>query len=148
MYAFLLLVLFIGNSIALVEEIPLPNELKVCFESLSRKSDMTKVPATEIQWICMQKSIWRLVDHSIMNISDQDRKWIDTILQIPDFQSSIAATSSATGSGRKKRQAASTLRIRTEYRLMNDLERDQYHRTVNKLKGMPVGFFRVLHLVS
>ncbi|CAC5400394.1 unnamed protein product [Mytilus coruscus] len=145
MHAFILLILIIGTTRALIEEIPLPNELSICFESLSRKNDMTKVPCTEIQWLCMQKSLWRLVDHSIMNISDADRKWIDAILQIPDFRSATSAatsttgTGTATGSGRKRRQAAASLRIRTEYRMLNDLERDQYHRAVNTLKQLPIG---------
>jgi hypothetical protein len=56
---------------------------------------MTKVTGTEIQWMCMQKSIWRLVDHSIMNISDKDREWIDSILKIPDFISASAGTATA-----------------------------------------------------
>ncbi|XP_071173610.1 uncharacterized protein [Mytilus edulis] len=151
MHAFIFLTLIIGTTRALIEEIPLPNELSICFESLSRKNDMTKVPCTEIQWLCMQKSLWRLVDHSIMNISDADRKWIDAILQIPDFRSATSAaaaasttgtgtaTATATGSGRKRRQAAASLRIRTEYRMLNDLERDQYHRAVTTLKQLPIG---------
>ena len=142
MHAALLLVLILGQTIALIEEIPLPTELGSCFESFSRKNDMTKVTGTEIQWMCMQKSIWRLVDHSIMNISDKDREWIDSILKIPDFISASAGTATVatgTGSGRKKRQAPS-LRIRTEYRLLNDLEREQYHRAVNTLKQLPVSY--------
>jgi hypothetical protein len=77
-----------------------------------------------------------------MNISDKDREWIDSILKIPDFISASAGTATAatgTGSGRKKRQAPS-LRIRTEYRLLNDLEREQYHRAVNTLKQLPVSY--------
>jgi hypothetical protein len=43
MHAALLLVLILGQTIALIEEIPLPTELGSCFESFSRKNDMTHI---------------------------------------------------------------------------------------------------------
>ena len=74
-------------------------------------------PGEQIFWECMQRVMWQMAEQMGHNVTRETRDYLDRLLQ-------IAVDSIDT----------QFPRIRKEYRMMPDAERDRFHKAILALK--------------
>ncbi|KAJ8302504.1 hypothetical protein KUTeg_018900 [Tegillarca granosa] len=112
-------IFFLSNIFILVscfiEEISVPKDLQDCYDYHSRRTATIESVGYSIHWLCLQKKVWKIIDHSSLNVTKFERQWIESILTFPRI------------SQRAKRQSGPSHRIRKEYRRLSITERNKYN---------------------
>ncbi|KAH3800443.1 uncharacterized protein LOC127838738 [Dreissena polymorpha] len=140
----ILVLFYISDARALIEQIPLPADIKACFDE---QLHPTKSVGAVIFTRCVQRTLWkRQASKEVPPLGDDAMKWISGLVEMNHFNA-IEATkdihhSPLTDEIKKRvpRQAPEVEiprqpRVRKEYRMLTDRERTLFHRAMNMLKA-------------
>ncbi|KAL3859838.1 hypothetical protein ACJMK2_010029 [Sinanodonta woodiana] len=121
----LLITIWISQTIARIMEIPLPPRMQQCFQDYSHRTSIKETVGESISWFCFDQYMWKAMRENQwmgFNITRQGFEWANGLSGVRFTQPTY----------RKKRQAS--LRVRKEYRRMTDIERNNFHRAIQMLK--------------
>ena len=129
----LILVLLIKFVFGLIEEIPLPRDIQSCFDRTHAKGNLTELIGEKVLWHCVHGSLSKQTSESAgAKIPEVASKWFADLI--------YKGLRDAEHRKRTKRQAQRRpLRVRREYRMLSDMERNLFHRAINMLKYDRVG---------
>ena len=122
------LFLFAQLALGLIEEIPLPDDIQTCFDKTHAKGNLTELIGEKVLWHCIHGSLSKQPTQSSgAKIPEAASKWFADLI--------YKGLRDAEHRKRTKRQAQRRpLRIRREYRMIGDVERNLFHRAINMLK--------------
>lgn len=140
----LVLLICVSNTYGKITEIPLPFDIKQCFENA--ESDKTSVGGV-IFTRCVSRILWRRqAQPETKPLGEDAMKWISGLVEMNHLNDLGSENTDVTGAtSRQKRQVPRRQpRVRKEYRQLSDIERRLFHRALNMLKADTVS--RVLDL--
>ena len=136
------LLFWVHVSIGLIEEIPLPLGIQSCFNRMHTKGNLTELIGEKVLWHCVHGSLSKQSSESAgAKIPEVASKWFADLI--------YKSLRDAEHRKRTKRQAQRRpLRVRREYRMLSDVERNLFHRAINMLKFDRVGYLRWVFLLK
>ncbi|XP_052818134.1 tyrosinase-like protein [Mya arenaria] len=130
--ALFLVIFLVRSSFALIDEIPLPVDIQKCFDNAYEKGNLTRQIAEKLVWHCVHGSLWTRTGSAAQNkMPEVAMKWFAELIH-----QSIREAHSRRRMRRQtgRRRLVPRVRIRREYRLISDADRDRFHRAINMLK--------------
>ena len=129
---------FAQLALGLIEEIPLPDDIQTCFDRTYAKGNLTELIGEKVLWHCIHGPLSKQSSESSgAKIPEVASKWFADLIY-KDLRD-------AEHRKRTRRQAQRRpLRIRREYRMIGDVERNLFHRAINMLKSDRVRSFNLL----
>ncbi|KAK3608053.1 hypothetical protein CHS0354_031041 [Potamilus streckersoni] len=121
---------FVSVAYTLMEEMPMPPELLSCLQSFQAKTNITSTVGEDVFTFCLNKFLWK---------ADSIR-WIGYNVTEADLRFISSITTSLLHRGRTKRQTGpgnapgTGFRVRREYRMLSDAERNAFHTALNEMK--------------
>ncbi|XP_045191875.2 uncharacterized protein LOC123548573 [Mercenaria mercenaria] len=101
----------------MIQKLDMPGGLQSYFNGAKLQHNVSDVTGEQIFWECMQRVMWQMAEQMGHNVTRETRDYLDRLLQ-------IAVDSIDT----------QFPRIRKEYRMMSDAERDRFHKSILALK--------------
>ncbi|XP_071173904.1 tyrosinase-like protein 1 [Mytilus edulis] len=124
----LILVLLSIQVYCKIYEINTPDALKNCFDQKRLNGNSSDPHWDSAHAYCIQKNNWNLLKTAWGNISIETENWVDELLRMSEYE--MEGTRTKRQASRRRRR----LRIRKEYRILSDTERNNFHRAINMLK--------------
>lgn len=103
---------------SMIQKLHMPGGLQAYFDRAKMQHNVSDVTGEQIFWECMQRVMWQMADQMGHNVTRETRDYMDRLLQ-------MAVDSIDT----------QFPRIRKEYRMMSEKERDRFHKAINALKA-------------
>ena len=133
-----------GQTFSIITEIPLPEDVQQCFDiSLTQTNSTQRTIAEVVYARCVHGILWnKQHTQQTDKLADDAVKWIQGLVNMDSLYNGYEVTNdgivpSQNGvNGRWKRQTTRRQpRIRREYRMLSDRERNLFHRSINMLKA-------------
>lgn len=142
-FAILTLAVLTTHVICKIFEINTPTDLKTCFEQKRFLSNYSDPHWDNGHAYCVQKNNWHMLRTAWSNISVETENWVDELLRMSEYEvDGLRLKRQTQRNGRRPRP----LRVRREYRLLSDAERNAFHRAINLLKEDTVSTDRQLNI--
>ncbi|KAK3605740.1 hypothetical protein CHS0354_013539 [Potamilus streckersoni] len=126
----ILLAVLVNGVLCMIEEIPLPADIQECLDQVHTKTNLTEVVGENVVWRCVHGSLWKKAKENPNNqLSDKALKWFATLINKSVNKGDLQGRRS-----RARRQTA-RLRVRREYRMLSDTERNNFHQALIMLKA-------------
>lgn len=119
----------------LIEEGVMPAEMSDCFQRYSVRTSLSKTVGQSIDWFCVDLYLWKNAKYSGwqgFNVTKETIEWFNRLTWHPT-----------------KRHKRQSVRLRREYRMLEDFERANFHRAIQMLKTDTVGYSLIfVHTLS
>ncbi|KAL4234820.1 hypothetical protein ACF0H5_006461 [Mactra antiquata] len=102
----------------MIQKLHMPDGLQSYFNKAKVQHNISDITGEQIFWECMQRVMWQMAEEMGHNVTRETRDYLDNMLR-------LAVDSVASKIPR---------RIRKEYRMLTDEERDRFHKAVRALK--------------
>ncbi|KAL3860839.1 hypothetical protein ACJMK2_010903 [Sinanodonta woodiana] len=119
---------FLSVAYALMEEMPMPPELLSCLQAFQAKTNITSTVGEEMFTFCLNKFLWRAdsIRWSGYNVTEEDLRLVSSLTtSLLHRAKRQTDPGNAPGTG---------FRVRREYRMLSDAERNAFHSTLNEMK--------------
>ena len=139
-----------------IEVLPLPPEEKTCFNQEQGNGDFSHVIGQVVLEKCLYGTEIKKFNPTITNLPEPTVKWLNGLIEQTLHESDQLSGRDATNNQpdvklyRGKRQAGrqpARFRIRKEYRMLSDMERNMFHRAISMLKADTVRLKRATRLI-